>query len=60
NITSHQLRHSLIKKLMDEGVSLNRIQKISGHKTADMILRYSTPSLKEVSEDLEDHEPKFD
>lgn len=60
NITSHQLRHSLIKKLMDEGVSLNRIQKISGHKTADMILRYSTPSLKEVSKDLEDHEPKFD
>lgn len=59
-ITSHQFRHTLIKKLVDEGVSLNKIQKISGHKSADMILRYSTPSLKEVEATLEDHEPKFD
>gem|GEM_PF-4755445 len=59
-ITSHQFRHTLIKKLMDEGVSLNKIQRISGHKSADMILRYSTPTLKEVSQELENHEIKFD
>jgi site-specific recombinase XerD len=41
---AHQTRHSFITGLVRAGEDINVIQSLSGHYTADMILRYSMPS----------------
>lgn len=40
-LTPHILRHTAITHLVKEGVDLPTIQKISGHKTLAMVLRYT-------------------
>lgn len=40
-ITPHVMRHSAITNLVRAGVDLPTIQKISGHKTLAMVLRYT-------------------
>ncbi len=40
-ITPHVMRHTAITKLVMAGVDLPTIQRISGHKTLDMVLRYA-------------------
>jgi integrase len=40
-VTPHTLRHTAITRLIQEGVDLPTIQKISGHKTLAMILEYA-------------------
>ncbi len=40
-VTPHILRHTAITALVKSGVDLPTIQKISGHKTLAMILRYT-------------------
>jgi integrase len=40
-ITPHVMRHTAITKLVKAGVDLPTIQKISGHKTLAMVLRYT-------------------
>ncbi|OBZ18920.1 integrase [Bacillus sp. FJAT-27264] len=40
----HQTRHSFITGLMRAGEDISVIQSLSGHSSADMILRYSMPS----------------
>ncbi|MDP6430328.1 MAG: site-specific integrase [Rhodospirillales bacterium] len=40
-ITPHVMRHTAITKLVKAGVDLPTIQRISGHKTLDMVLRYT-------------------
>ena len=39
-ITPHVMRHTAITKLVKAGVDLPTIQRISGHKTLAMVLRY--------------------
>jgi integrase len=39
-VTPHTMRHTAITKLVQAGVDLPTIQKISGHKTLSMALRY--------------------
>jgi site-specific recombinase XerD len=39
--SGHSLRRGVITALADKGLSIHDIQKISRHKSADMILRYS-------------------
>jgi len=39
-ITPHVMRHTAITKLVQAGVDLPTIQRISGHKTLAMVLRY--------------------
>ncbi|MEE8227422.1 MAG: tyrosine-type recombinase/integrase, partial [Kiloniellales bacterium] len=41
NITPHVMRHTAITNLVQSGVDLPTIQKISGHKTLAMVLRYT-------------------
>ena len=41
SVTPHVMRHTAITKLVREGVDLPTIQKISGHKTLAMVLRYT-------------------
>ena len=40
-ITPHVMRHTAITNLVQSGVDLPTIQKISGHKTLGMVLRYT-------------------
>jgi integrase len=39
-VTPHVMRHTAITKLVQAGVDLPTIQRISGHKTLAMVLRY--------------------
>ena len=40
-VTPHILRHTAITGLVKAGVDLPTIQRISGHKTLAMVLRYT-------------------
>jgi len=40
-ITPHIMRHTAITKLVQAGIDLPTIQRISGHKTLTMVLRYT-------------------
>ncbi|MFN7025646.1 MAG: tyrosine-type recombinase/integrase [Pseudorhizobium sp.] len=40
-VTPHVLRHTAITELVQAGVDLPTIQKVSGHKTLAMVLRYT-------------------
>jgi integrase len=40
-VTPHVMRHTAIPKLVEAGVDLPTIQRISGHKTLAMVLRYA-------------------
>lgn len=40
-VTPHVMRHTAITKLVEAGVDLPTIQRISGHKTLAMVLRYT-------------------
>lgn len=50
HITPHVMRHTAITRLVEEGVPLPTIQKISGHKTLAMVLRYTHVSGKHVAD----------
>lgn len=40
-VTPHVMRHTAITRLVKAGVDLPTIQKVSGHKTLSMVLRYA-------------------
>jgi integrase len=40
-VTPHTMRHTAITRLVQAGVDLPTIQRISGHKTLSMVLRYT-------------------
>ena len=40
-VTPHVMRHTAITNLVQSGVDLPTIQRISGHKTLAMVLRYT-------------------
>jgi integrase len=40
-ITPHVMRHTAVTKLVQAGIDLPTIQRISGHKTLAMVLRYA-------------------
>ncbi|MEO6153201.1 MAG: site-specific integrase [Croceibacterium sp.] len=48
-VTPHILRHTAITELVRAGVDLPTIQKISGHKTLAMVLRYTQLTDEHVS-----------
>ena len=39
-VTPHVMRHTAITKLVQAGLDLPTIQKISGHRTVKMVLKY--------------------
>jgi integrase len=43
-VVRHTLRHTVISHLVQAGVDLPTVQRISGHKTLSMVLRYSHQS----------------
>jgi site-specific recombinase XerD len=40
-VTPHVMRHTAITKLVQAGVDLPTVQRVSGHKTLAMVLRYT-------------------
>ncbi|MEY2195778.1 tyrosine-type recombinase/integrase [Neobacillus sp. BF23-41] len=50
----HQLRHTFITDLVRSGKDISLIQSLSGHSSADMILRYSAPSEDDKQAAVED------
>lgn len=58
-VKSHQFRHTAIKNLVDKNVSLNKIKEFSGHRSADMVLRYAKPTFKEIAEEITKHNKKL-
>ena len=41
HVHMHQLRHTYATRLRDQGVPLDRIKELLGHKTMQMVLRYA-------------------
>lgn len=52
-VTPHQLRHSYVKQLVDNGNGTALIMSLSGHTSAEMIAWYSTPSEEEKAKAIE-------
>lgn len=51
-VTPHILRHTAITELVRAGVDLPTIQRISGHKTLAMVLRYTQLSDSHIDQSL--------
>jgi integrase len=49
-VTPHVMRHTAITKLVQAGVDLPTVQRISGHKTLAMVLRYAHVHGRHVDE----------
>ncbi len=48
-VTRHTLRHPAITHLVQSGVNLPTVQRISGHKTLTMVARHSHPSGEHIA-----------
>jgi integrase/recombinase XerD len=53
DVHPHQLRHTFIRGLVKENADIAVIQSLSGHSSADMILRYSQPSEEDKQQAVE-------
>lgn len=53
NVTSHALRHSFCKNLIDMGVSLEKVAALAGHSSLNITKRYVTPSTNDLQEAVE-------
>jgi integrase len=49
----HALRHTFITEFVRAGVDISIIQSMTGHSSADMILRYSMPSEEDKAKAVE-------
>lgn len=49
----HALRHTFITSLVRNGQDISVIQSLSGHTSADMILRYSAPTTEDKQNAVE-------
>jgi integrase len=49
-ISSHTARRTIVTLMMDKGVPINHIQKITGHKDIQTLMRYEHTSEKAVIE----------
>ena len=52
HITRHTLRHPAITHLVQAGVDLPTVQRVSGHKSFEMVFRYSHQNLQHLQEAL--------
>ena len=49
----HMLRPTFATRLRDEGVALDRIMELLGHKSMDMVLRYAKARPEQLKEAIE-------
>ena len=58
-ITPHVMRHTAITHAIQAGVDLPTVQRISGHKTLAMVVRYAHSSAPHVQEAMNKLEARF-
>lgn len=58
-VLRHTLRHTAITHLVQAGVDLPTVQRISGHKTLQMVVRYSHQNGEHIREAMEKLEQRY-
>ncbi|WP_445369864.1 tyrosine-type recombinase/integrase [Methylomonas sp. BW4-1] len=58
-VLRHTLRHTAITHLVQAGVDLPTVQRISGHKTMQMVVRYSRQNGEHIQEAMEKLEQRY-
>lgn len=58
-VTRHTLRHTAITHLVQSGVDLPTVQRISGHKTLSMVARYSHQSGEHIAAAMDQLEERL-
>lgn len=58
-VLRHTLRHTAITHLVQAGVDLPTVQRISGHKTLQMVVRYSHQNGEHIQEAMEKLENRY-
>lgn len=58
-IVRHTLRHTAITHLVQAGVDLPTVQRISGHKSFDMVVRYSHQNGKHIDSAMDKLEKRY-
>lgn len=58
-VTRHTLRHTCITHLVQSGVDLPTVQRISGHKTLSMVARYSHQSGEHIAQAMDRLQERF-
>lgn len=58
-VVRHTLRHTAITHLVQAGVDLPTVQRISGHKSFDMVVRYSHQNGKHIDSAMDKLEKKY-
>jgi integrase len=59
-IVRHTMRHTVVTHLVQDGIDLPTVMKISGHKTLAMILKYSHRNGEHVQEAMDRLERRLD
>jgi integrase len=59
-VVRHTLRHTAITHLVQAGVDLPTVQRISGHKTLQMVVRYSHQNGEHIRSAMDVLEKRYD
>jgi integrase len=58
-VVRHTLRHTAISHLVQAGVDLPTVQRISGHKSFDMVVRYSHQNSEHIDSAMDKLEKRY-
>jgi len=58
-VVRHTLRHTAITHLVQAGVDLPTVQRISGHKSFEMVVRYSHQNSKHINSAMDKLEKRY-
>ena len=58
-VVRHTLRHTAITHLVQAGVDLPTVQRISGHKTLQMVVRYSHQNGEHIQAAMDKLESRY-
>jgi len=58
-VVRHTLRHTAITHLVQAGVDLPTVQRISGHKTLQMVVRYSHQNGEHIKSAMDALEERY-
>lgn len=59
-VVRHTLRHTAITHLVQAEIDLLTVQRISGHKTLQMVVRYSHQNGKHIQSAMDTLEKRYD
>ncbi|MCZ6645337.1 MAG: tyrosine-type recombinase/integrase [SAR324 cluster bacterium] len=58
-VVRHTLRHTAITHLVQAGVDLPTVQRISGHKTLEMVVRYAHQNGEHIQAAMDKLEERY-